>query len=105
MKIFLDDKREMHGKHQFNCVTTYFQCVALIDAFKNIEVISLDYNLGVNSEYTGFDVLVYMHEHGIKPKHINIHSSHQVGAPKMREYAEKNFPDTIVTTNKIKVKN
>jgi hypothetical protein len=46
-----------------------------------------------------------MHKHIIKPKHINIHSSHQVGASKMREYAEKNFPDTIVTTNKIKVKN
>lgn len=42
-----------------------------------------------------------MYEHGIKPMHINIHSDHQDGVPKMKDYAEKHFPDTIITTNKI----
>jgi hypothetical protein len=102
MKIFLDDIREINEKYKYNCVYTYFQCVVLIDAFKNnIEVISLDYDLGADSKQTGFDVLVYMHDKGIQPIHINFHSDHEIGVPKMSSYAAMHFPNTIITTNKI----
>lgn len=102
LKIFLDDKREVSKTYKYNCVSTYEECTTLIDIFKDeLEYISLDYDLGEKSKFTGFDVLEYMNRLGIRPKHINIHSDHQVGVPKMREYAEKNFLETSVTTQKI----
>jgi hypothetical protein len=102
MKIFLDDTREISPKYAYSCVRTYDECITLLSVFsKDVEFISLDYNLGRNSKYSGYDVLVYMYENGIYPNRINIHSSHQNGAPKMMEYAEKYFPNAIVTANKI----
>jgi hypothetical protein len=101
MKIFLDDTRETPSK-LFNCVRTYEQCITLLSVFTNdIEFIDLDYNLGKNS-YSGLDVLIYMHDNGIYPNHINIHSSHERGASKMMEYAEKYFPNSSVTANKVR---
>lgn len=102
MKIFLDDTREPPSE-LFSCVSTYEECIVLLDIFaNNIELIDLDYNLGRDSTFSGLDVLVYMKEHGIQPPHINIHSSHERGEPKMVEYAEKYFPNSIVTDNKIR---
>lgn len=100
MKIFLDDTRDKPS-NTFNCASTYEQCIELISVFsKDIEFIDLDYNLGRNSEYSGLDVLVYMHEHEIQPAHINIHSSHERGSHEMMKYAKRCFPNSIVTSNK-----
>lgn len=100
-KIFLDDKRPAPDKsHGYNCVRDYASCKILVDAFRDdIEVISLDYYLGVESVYTGLDVLDYMVEQGIAPKHINIHSTHTTGRERMREYAQAHFPHSDITTN------
>jgi hypothetical protein len=102
--VFLDDTREIPSKYAYSCVRTYEECITLLSVFsEEVEFISLDYNLGKNSKYSGYDVLVFMYENGIHPNHINIHSSHQNGAHKMKEYTEKYFPNTIVTANKIYV--
>lgn len=101
MKIFLDDSRRNPQK-SYNLARTYEECVEFLDLCpKDIEFIDMDYNLGRNSKYDGLDVLVYMDEHGICPNHINIHSSHKTGELTMLEYAKKNFPNSLVTSNKV----
>lgn len=100
MKIILDDIRGF-PKSGYNCVRNYEDCILLLSIFQNnLEFISLDYDLG--TEHTGYDVLVYMHLLGIEPKHINIHSDHCIGAPKMKAFAETYFKNTVITDNKIK---
>lgn len=104
IKIFLDDIREIDSnKYGYNRVYTYSDCITLVDSFKgDLEFISLDYHLGPTSEHTGLDVLVYMYENGVHPNHINIHSDHYIGAPKMVTYAETHFNNTVITSNEIK---
>lgn len=97
MKIILDDRRQMPEKGPYNCVRTYEDCIFLVRNFHTISFISLDYDL--TGKETGFDVLVYMVENGNDVKHINIHSDHSIGVPKMRTYIEKHFPNTSLTFN------
>lgn len=97
MKIVLDGRRNIPDNSLYNLVRTYDECVDMIRLFRKISFISLDYNLGTVK--TGYDVLVYMKENNIEVKHINIHSNHILGVPKMQEYAWKNFPDTSITFN------
>ena len=97
MKIVLDDQRNIPANSPYNLVRTYDECVEMIRLFRKISFISLDYNLGTVK--TGYDVLVYMKENNIEVKHINIHSNHILGVPKMREYAWENFPNTSITFN------
>ena len=93
MKIFLDDIRDPNEGHDYKVVRDYESCVVWIRASRNIlEFVSLDYSLG--SDKTGYDVLVYMVENNIHPKHINIHSDHLEGVPKMKKYVEEHFPKT-----------
>ena len=100
MKIFLDDYRTAsEGYYQ---VWNYEDCVMLLNAYKlEISFISLDYDLGTGKE-TGYDILVYMKENGIKPQGINVHSDHYDGVNKMRDYAAKNFEYLETTFNKVR---
>lgn len=99
MKIFLDDYRK--AGEGYTQVWTYKQCIKLLDKYRDSVVfVSLDYDLG-RGDKSGYDVLVYMKENGIKPNHINIHSDHSEGTPKMTKYAEDNFKGTEVTINQI----
>ena len=87
---------------QYNLVRNYEYCLALIDAIgDDLDFISLDYHLGSGAKNTGYDVLVYMHERGISPDHINIHSDHYTGAIQMERYARDNFPNSILTINSV----
>ena len=98
MKIFLDDHRSAPRGGGYTAVEDYSEFLALLDKYRDcIEEVSLDYDLGRDSFFTGFDALKYMKKHGIKPKRINIHSTHMYGRDKMIAYAEANFPDTLVT--------
>ena len=97
MKIILDDRRYVPSNSPYHVVRNYEDCVDMIRIFRKISFISLDYDLGESK--TGYDVLVYMKENDIEVKHINIHSDHSVGVPKMREYAWKNFPGVELTFN------
>jgi hypothetical protein len=38
-----------------------------------------------------------MKKHDIRPKHINVHSTHISGREKMLRFATANFPDSVVT--------
>ena len=97
MRIILDDRRPMPEKGPYNCVRTYGECIFLIRNVHTISFISLDYDLA--GRETGLDVLAYMVEQGNDVKHINIHSDHSVGVPKMRAYAEEHFPNASLTFN------
>ena len=97
MKIVLDDRRNIPGNSPYNLVRTYEDCVEMIRLFRKISFISLDYDLGGGK--TGYDVLVYMAENDIEVKHINIHSDHSVGVPKMWDYVWKVFPNVSLTFN------
>lgn len=73
-----------------------------MEIFKDdLKFVSLDYHLGSNSIYSGYDVLLYMYENKIYPEHINIHSDHETGAEKMYRYAKENFPNSLITRNKL----
>jgi hypothetical protein len=97
MKIILDDRRPMPEKGPYNCCRTYEECTLLIRIFKDINFISLDYDL--SGRETGLDVLKYMVECGSTVKHINIHSDHSIGVPKMEAYIKEHFPNTELTFN------
>lgn len=97
MKIVLDDRRTVPQNSPYNLVRTYDECVEMLRLFRKISFISLDYNLGTVK--TGLDVLIYMKEHAIEVRHINIHSNHVLGVPKMREYVWEHFPDVNLTFN------
>jgi len=76
----------------------YADFLALIDKYRNcIELVDLDYDLGYDSLFTGFDALKYMKKHDIHPVHINVHSTHVSGRDKMLRYASVNFPDAFVS--------
>lgn len=97
MKIILDDRRYVPSNSPYNVVRNYEDCVEMIRLFRKISYISLDYNLGTVK--TGYDVLVYMKENNIEVKHINIHSDHILGVPKMQAYIWENFPGVELTFN------
>ena len=97
MKVILDDRRYVPSNSPYNVVRNYEDCVEFIRLVKKISFISLDYDLG--EAKTGYDVLVYMAENDIEVKHINIHSDHSVGVPKMSEYVRKHFPNVSLTFN------
>ena len=100
MKIILDDRRYVPENSPYNVARTYAECEEMLRLFRKVSYISLDYNL--DSVKTGYDILVYMKENNIEAQHINIHSDHIIGAPKMREYAWKNFPGVSITSNPLK---
>lgn len=103
IKIVLDDSRVIDcKKYRYNRVKTYSDCILLMEIFKDdLKFVSLDYHLGEDSPYSGYDVLVYMYENRIHPKHINIHSDHETGAEKMYKFAKEHFPNSHITRNKI----
>lgn len=98
MKVILDDRRPMPNG-EYNCVQNYEDCIELLRLFKKVSYISLDYDLGESK--TGYDVLVYMAENSIEARHINIHSDHSVGVPKMRAYVQQHFPGVTLTFNSL----
>lgn len=97
IKIILDDKRAFPHNGAYNCVRTYDECIFFLRNFHTISYISLDYDLG--GKETGYDILCYLKESGNEVKHINIHSDHSEGVPKMRKFVEEHFPHTALTFN------
>ena len=98
MKLYLDDYRRAPEGVGFESADNYADFLALLDRYRYcIELVDLDYDLGYDSRFTGYDALVYMTKHGIIPEHINVHSTHYSGREKMLRYATVNFPDSLVT--------
>ncbi len=98
--IFLDDTRDAPESGRFQVARNYGDCVSLLELFgAELDTIDLDYDLGDQAE-TGHDVLVYMKEHGMSPKHVNVHSDHPEGARRMVKYAEEHFKGSTVSQRK-----
>ena len=97
MRIILDDCRPLPESGPYNCVRTYEECAFLLRNFHIISYISLDYDLGGGE--TGLTVLKYMVECGNNVRHINIHSTHPIGAPRMEAFAMEHFPNAEITRN------
>lgn len=98
MKLFLDDRRTPPKDAGFISADDYAGFLALLDKYRDcLEVVSLDYDLGWDSFYSGFDVLKYMKRHDMHPGHINVHSTHISGRDKMLAYARASFPGAVVT--------
>lgn len=89
MKVFLDDKRQTPD----GWVRVYWPQEAIeLLASGNVEIISLDYDLGDGDRRTGYDVLVWLdqavREKGLEPPLVRIHSDHRLGRIKMQMLAE-----------------
>lgn len=98
MKLYLDDYRIPPKDDGFVSADNYADFLALVDKYRGcLELVDLDYDLGWDSRFTGFDALIYMKRHDIVPQHINVHSTHVSGRDKMLRYAAVNFPDSMVT--------
>lgn len=100
MKIILDDLRDFPTNGYYNCCRTYDDCVLLIDIFREISFISLDYNLSDN--HKGYEVLVFLKEKNIQPEHINIHSDDIRGIEKMEIYIKENFKNASFSKNSLR---
>lgn len=98
MKLYLDDWRTAPRGDGYRSADNYADFLALLDRYRDcLEMVDLDYDLGYDSMFTGFDALKYMKRHEMKPDHINVHSTHISGRDKMLRFAEVNFPDSTVT--------
>ena len=98
MKLYLDDRRTPPRDEGYIAADNYADFLALLDKYRDcLETVSLDYDLGWDSMFTGFDALKYMKRHEMNPQHINVHSTHVSGREKMLRYAVNNFPDALVT--------
>ena len=55
MKLFVDDLRDFPESFSlYNCTRTYKGAIQLLDFFREVEVINLDYDLGTKE--TGLDI-------------------------------------------------
>lgn len=98
VKIFLDDYRTPPEVPGMIAADNYADFLVLAYRYREcIELVDLDYDLGYDSLFSGYHALKYLKEQGIRPKHINIHSTHTSGREKMLRYAVDNFPDALVT--------
>lgn len=98
MKLYLDDYRRPPKGDGYMSSDNYADFLALLDKYRDcIELVDLDYDLGWDSRFTGFDALKYMKKHNIVPLHINVHSTHVSGRDMMLRYAVVNFPDSLIT--------
>ena len=96
MKLFLDDIRDpgdVYVETDWIVVRTATDCINELKNTKDINVVSLDHDLGPEEAGTGMDVVNWMDEavfNGwIMPKIILVHSANPVAAYKMREAINK----------------
>jgi hypothetical protein len=84
MKVYLDDIREAPD----GWFRVYWpQQVINLIMTGQVEIISLDHDLGDDTKGTGYDVLEWLeeavHEHGIVPPKIIIHTANPVARARM----------------------
>lgn len=111
MKLYIDDKRPLPDD-SWTPALTYQDAIAIIDAnVGNIEEISFDHDLGLDSfqiqydkdlkevcvERTGYDVALYIVQMKYDGKPIptkyNVHSANPVGAERIRGVIERYLND------------
>ena len=79
MWLFLDDVRDPPDD-RWHVVRNYHDCINILMG-ANVEVISLDHDLG--DDKTGYDVVKFMAEENIWPSVVNVHSMNPVGRDNM----------------------
>lgn len=92
-KLYLDDKRSCPKGYEH--ALNFKQAVELYELFGEFDLVDLDYSL--EDGKSGLDFLKWMADNGKSPNRINIHSAHIEGKRLMREYAEDNFFDVVIT--------
>ena len=100
--LFVDDVRVLPNKAlriNIPCdIARNFNEAMYFIEFQEYDFVSLDYSMDGE---TGLDVLKLMKQLNRKPKHINVHSDHSIGVPLMERYIKENFPDTILSFNRV----
>lgn len=94
-KLYVDDLRKPPKGYEY--ATCFAKAVELYCEYGDFDVVDLDFNL--NDGHTGLDLLKWIAENGKTPARINIHASHIQGRQLMREYAEDNFFNSVLTEN------
>lgn len=98
IRLWLDDVRNpaRFGRIGWTWAKTYEEAVALLETGKVIEA-SLDHDLTIqqtigehDGERTGYDVVLWMEEHGVwPPEGCHVHSMNPSGAARMRQAIER----------------
>jgi len=97
--LFVDDERDVSqhwpeeiksGQHNIVVTRTYDETLDFIDNhWEEIEVISLDHDLGELGPKTGYDIACYIeltaHDTGYIPKKMLCHSANPVGWKKIMQ--------------------
>ena len=106
VNIYLDDCRD--APEGFLLVKNAIDCQCMFSKYKsNVNILSLDHDLGENIEYigTGYDVvkwLVYyfvMNDDNYFPKQIYLHTVNPVGRQNMYEMLMRYKPDDVKVYN------
>ncbi len=99
MKLYVDDMRVLPEGDDCICVRSADDAITMLSIY-SFEYISLDFDLGYTS-LTGLDILKWMAWRKIAAPHINIHSSHPVGAKTMLDFCKSNFKDSTITAHSL----
>lgn len=92
MRVWLDDIRDpsLFVEDKRIWVKTYQEAINLLKTGE-VTHISLDHDLGVGRKGSGYDVVVWMEEHGTWPKDgVTVHTANPVGARRMIQAIEAN---------------
>lgn len=93
MKLYLDDER--HPPEGWDRVSTPEEVIELLET-KLVTHLSLDHDLGLDDDRTGYHVLLWLEEkvivEGFRPPKISIHSANS-GARKKMEQALNNIQE------------
>lgn len=90
MRLYLDDRRR--PPKGFAVARNYGECVLML-AESDVDVLSLDYNLG--EQKTGYDVAKWIVDHERWPKIIYLHTSDPVGRDKMYQLLTRYKPKAV----------
>lgn len=94
MKVYLDDIRAIPAR--FEGVRSYYDCIRLLEANKgNVEVISLDHDLGELK--SGYDVCKWIVENEYYEglKQVILHSANPIGVKNMIQLLDRYLPDDV----------
>lgn len=86
MNVYVDDLRDC--PEGFIIARTFEEAVALLEQHE-VDILSLDHDLGEDGEgnllLTGYDLVKYFCEHGLRANKIYLHTDNPVGRENMYE--------------------
>lgn len=86
MNVYVDDLRDC--PEGFTIARTFEEAVALLEQHE-VDILSLDHDLGEDAEGnllpTGYDLVKYFCEHGLRANKIYLHTDNPVGRENMYE--------------------